>query len=680
MIPGGPGVHSAPAAPSANRMSVTVESDAVIANPLKAAGLVDVAALEQARAFIRENGGLLSEALLHLNLVKESDFLRIFAEFYNTKFVKAEKLKTLKLDPDLVEKMGVRTAERLRMCPIRFDEEKSELHVVAAIPLASTVEPEARQLFDCRTVLIYVATAGSVNALIRRWYYRDTAAFDQVTPNGAGPLELKPRGILLDGEGSDGHTPAEGQSATTQVSDTNELSPDDASAPTDERMALTPATGEDRQAPPTQPVRHQVTAERPAHTADRGETVTIHTLRRENARYRIAQEFNRRVPQERTVEAMVQKILEAVFDLLPAEAAAIALSGDAVVGRGRKPEQVVQVPSTIIDSALGSDEGILVNNALVDKRFANSESLVMRGVRSAMAVPMRARGRTLGVLYVDSVSTTAAFKEDDLPLLDSVGTQAAIMLDNAELIARVKTDVETRHSLERFLSPQTVDDVLAGRTPLKVDGMKGEVTVLFADIRGFTRAAAQLPPAEVVRFLSHFFNQMTEAVDQAGGMIDKFIGDCVMAVWGVPRARTDDPRRALACALSMMERVQGMRLLGKPVELGIGVNTGDAVLGAIGSNRRLEYTGIGSAINLAARLCSIAKGGEVLVTTDTVMRAGAGVYTEQGEPVFLKGLDGPLTPFVLKGIAPTVQTQQPLEAVVGDETLRGVPAVPPRKR
>jgi adenylate cyclase len=657
-------------------MSGPAESDAVIANPLRAAGLVDAAALEQGRQFQRENGGLLSEALLHLGLVREGEFLKIFAEFYNTKFVKAEKLKALRLDPELIDKMGARVAERLRMCPIRFDEEKGELHVVAAVPLASTVEPEARQLFEAHTVLIYVATAGSVNALIRRWFYRELDAFEQVSANGAGPIESRPKSVVLDGDAGTG-TEIQ-QSATTQVTKAEEIV-DEGAAPTAERAAL-PSKGEPMTLPPTG-LRAPLPPPREPEVATRqnNEAVSVAALRRENARYRIAEEFSRKVPQERSVESMVQQVLQATFELLPAEGAAVALSGDAVISRGRRPEQVVEVPSAIIDQALGSNEGVLVNNALVDKRFSHSESLMIRGVRSAMAVPMRARGRTLGVLYVDSISTAAAFGPDDLPLLDSIGTQAAIMLDNAQLIARVKTDVETRHSLERFLSSGAVDEVLAGRTPLKVEGQKSEVTVLFADIKGFTRAAAELSPTEVVSTLSLFFEQMTEAVDAQGGMVDKFIGDCVMAVWGVPVARPDDPRRALSCALSMVERVRGLKLRGKPLEIGIGVNTGDAVLGAIGSKRRLEYTGIGASINLASRLCGIARSGEILLTADTVMRAGSGVYTEQGEPVFIKGVDGALQPFVLKGVAPSIH-QQPLDSHVGDETLRGVPAVPNRKR
>src|SRR4051812_15150548 len=101
-------------------MSVA-DSDAVIANPLRASGLIDPLGLDRARKWQQEKGGLLSDALLSLGLVKESDFLRVFAELYSTRFVKADKLKGLKLDQSLMEKVGVRVVEKLRACPVRWD-------------------------------------------------------------------------------------------------------------------------------------------------------------------------------------------------------------------------------------------------------------------------------------------------------------------------------------------------------------------------------------------------------------------------------------------------------------------------------------------------------------------------------------------------------------------------------
>ncbi len=405
-------------------MSAT-DSDAVIANPLRASGLIDAAGLERGRAYQREHGGLLSDALLSLGLVKESDFLRVFAELYSTRFVKAEKLKGLKLDQTLLDKVGVRVVEKLRGCPVRWDSGGGELHVVAAVPLSTDVEPELRRLTHAKSVSVYVATAAAVHALIRRTYYGDGDAFDQVSANGAGPHQTHPQTEQWPAV-ADNEPTRSGADKTVMVA------------------------------------------------VNFDETVTIATLRKENARYRIAQEFHRRVSLERSLESMVDRILSVVFDLLPAEGAAISLVDGRFATKSKSGEKTVDVPRAVIDQALTSPNGVLVNNALIDERFDRSQSVMIRGVQSVMAVPLRARNRMLGVLYVDSVSQSAAFTEEDLPLLDSIGAQAAILLDNASLVATVKQEVEKRANLSRFLSPAAVEEVLSGRVSLKLDGQSAE--------------------------------------------------------------------------------------------------------------------------------------------------------------------------------------------------------------
>ncbi|MBS1151331.1 MAG: cyclase [Myxococcaceae bacterium] len=617
----------------------------MIANPLRASGLVDSATLDVGRTYQRTNGGLLSNALLHLNSVKEGDFLRIFAELYSTRFVKSDKLKTLKLDLALVEKVGVRLAERLRMCPIRWDEARGDLHVVAAVPLATNLDTELKKVIPARSVSVYVATAASVHALIRRWHYRENDAFDVVSVNGAGPHE------------------------------TAKIEPDSSE--------------------PSEPTQSAKTV-----MVKVDDTLTIATLRRENARYRVAQEFHRRVTLERSLESMIDRILSVIFELLPAEGAAIWLNSGKFATksiRAGEEDAAMEIPRAVIDQTLISKGGVLVNNALIDERFDRSESVMIRGVQSVMAVPLRARNQTLGVLYVDSISQSAAFSEDDLPLLESIGAQAAILLDNAELLAKVKQEVENRSNLSRFLSPAAVEEVLSGRMALKLDGQAAVVTALFADIRGFTTMSSQMPPDEVVRILNRFFEDCVDAVEQNHGTVDKFMGDCVMALWGAPVAKPDDARNAMAAALQMVERARRTIINGVPLEMGVGINTGEVVLGAVGSRKRSDYTAIGSAVNLAARLCGIARAGEVLVTSDTLMVGGEGVSADSGEPVILKGIDVPITPYSLQkvetpqaepirlynvatplgtGKHPKTQPQPGIR--VGDDTLPPTPS--PRKR
>ncbi|MCA2977190.1 MAG: GAF domain-containing protein, partial [Myxococcaceae bacterium] len=322
------------------------------------------------------------------------------------------------------------------------------------------------------------------------------------------------------------------------------------------------------------------------------------------------------------------------------------------------------------EQALNSEHGLLTHNALVDERFDRSASVMVRGVQSCMAVPLRTRNGPVGVLYVESISMSAAFSDEDLPILDSVGTQAAILLDNAALLAKVRQEVERRSQLSRFLSAAAVDEVLSGRLNVKMEGVAAEVTVLFADLRGFTTLSASMPPEEVVRFLNQFFQEAVDAVEKHHGIVDKFIGDCVMALWGAPVPREGDARSACRAAVDLVERASRVRVAGRPLEIGVGVHTGPAVVGALGSRQRMDYTAIGATVNLAARLCGIAGPNEVLVTSDTLMRAGPGVVTEAREAVTLKGIDTPVVPYAVRSIVQPLQLSQVSE--------RG-PAGPPRR-
>lgn len=612
-------------------MNASPESDSVIANPLRASGLIDLEGLEKGRAYVKQHGGLLSDALLRLGLVKEQDFLRTFAELYSTRFVKSDKLKTLKLDDVLLERVGVRAAERLRMCPIRWDEGAGELTVVAAVPLSSHLEPELRQIVGAKIVTVYVATTGSVAALIRKSYYRDESAFSQLTSNGAGPGLPAKASETMDEEGRENTLSA---ASLTPARDTTGVHDDELPAGADSGKTVM------------------------VNISAITDTATIATLRRENARYRVAQEFHRRVTLERNLESMVDRILSVLFELMPAEGAAIWLTTGQFASKSKDGSRQVQVPRAVYEQAINSEKGLLTHNALVDERFDRSASVMVRGIQSCMAVPLRTRNGAVGVLYVESISMSAAFTDDDLPLLDSIGSQAAILLDNAALLAKVRQEVERRAQLSRFLSAAAVDEVLSGRMNVKMEGAAAEVSVLFADLRGFTTISAAMRPEEVVRFLNQFFQQAVDAIEKHHGIVDKFIGDCVMALWGAPVPKEGDARNACQAALDLVERASRIKVGGRSLEIGVGVHTGPAVVGALGSKQRMDYTAIGSTVNLAARLCGIARENEVLVTSDTLMRAGPGVVTEAGEAVILKGLDTPIVPYTIKTVSQPLQLSQ----------------------
>ena len=175
--------------------------------------------------------------------------------------------------------------------------------------------------------------------------------------------------------------------------------------------------------------------------------------------------------------------------------------------------------------------------------------------------------------------------------------------------------------------------VVKGQVELLRQGRLAEVSILFADIRGFTSIAEGESPQETVSMLNAFFSAMADVVFRHEGNLDKFIGDCVMAVWGPPSPHEDDPARALRAALEMQDAVETLNEAREAngqtrIEIGIGVNTGQAVVGYMGSADRHEFTAIGDCVNTASRLCNVAKGNEVLAADSTVSKAGAGFHVE----------------------------------------------------
>jgi adenylate cyclase len=191
----------------------------------------------------------------------------------------------------------------------------------------------------------------------------------------------------------------------------------------------------------------------------------------------------------------------------------------------------------------------------------------------------------------------------------------------ASAVARdtvLKREVELA-AMRLYLPPQVADQIGATDGSIELGGVLQTVTVLFADIRGFTPLSEQMDAREVVLMLNEFFTAMTEAIQEAGGTLDKYIGDCVMALFGAPVSSPDDAERALRAAIGMQREAlrlnEGRRSRGLcDLRIGVGLHTGPAVIGNIGSAQRMQYTAIGDTVNVAARVVSTAAPGQVLVS------------------------------------------------------------------
>jgi class 3 adenylate cyclase len=177
--------------------------------------------------------------------------------------------------------------------------------------------------------------------------------------------------------------------------------------------------------------------------------------------------------------------------------------------------------------------------------------------------------------------------------------------------------------LARYFSPQLVTAILNGDRRVDLTTVRKEITVLFADLRGFTALTERLEPEELGRLLNEYLSEMTDVIFKYDGTLDKYIGDAVMAFFGDPVSHPDDPERAVRAAVEMRERFLRLRSTWtqeghQTIHVGIGINTGYATVGNVGSAVRLEYTVIGSAVNVGSRLADAAKPGQILTTPRTL--------------------------------------------------------------
>lgn len=172
--------------------------------------------------------------------------------------------------------------------------------------------------------------------------------------------------------------------------------------------------------------------------------------------------------------------------------------------------------------------------------------------------------------------------------------------------------LRTRAEFMKYVSPEVVEEILKNREGLALGGERRHITVLFSDVRGFTGISESIGPELVVSFLGDYFARVTQIIFKNGGTVDKFMGDGVMALFGAPTTHSDDATRAVRTGIEMIAMVEAQtpvwtKMLGKPITIGIGVNSGDAVIGRIGSALHSNYTAIGDTVNLASRLETLTK-------------------------------------------------------------------------
>ena len=378
---------------------------------------------------------------------------------------------------------------------------------------------------------------------------------------------------------------------------------------------------------------------------------------RTSAKLRVLLEVSQELSSPEGYSALPEKILELLLKIMSVDRAVLLLVNEKTGELEPKAYKFSNPNATadlnfysrkITNFVLQQEIAIISADTSLDNRFDSSQSIIQQSIQAAMCTPLKPRDRAIGVLYVDNLSHGHAYHKEDLEFLSSLANQAAIAIENANLYRNMQSEVIRRTKLERFFPAAVSQKIEEGWDLNRI--IEAEVTALFSDISGFTEMTSQMQPRKVLEFLNEYFKVMVEdTVFPFGGTLEKYIADALLAVWGSPYQKEDDAIMAVNAAIAMQ---WAMRKLNEDwieqgrdlqIQIHIGLNTGMVAAGNIGSENLIQYTNIGDTMNVASRICTAAKAGEVFISESTLAKISHyNLPIQKLEPVMVKGKEEPL--------------------------------------
>jgi adenylate cyclase len=364
------------------------------------------------------------------------------------------------------------------------------------------------------------------------------------------------------------------------------------------------------------------------------------------------------------------KATDLIFRVTPAERVVALLADESIDGkildyslypiavraRDKHLENLTEkltLSRTITQKVMREKVALLSQDARSDEQFRGSESIVSQGVRSTICAPLITESNVHGVFYADRLDPFASFTTDDLELITAVAAQTAVTVEMIKAHKRLAKEEVARANYSRFMPEYVVKQLLEKPDSFKLGGINQTITVLFADIRGFTTLSEREKPEKIVSLLNRYFSLMSEIIFSHGGTLDKYIGDGLMALFGAPNATAEDAKNALKAAVEMQKSIVSLNMElqaeGFPeIGVGIGLHTGEATIGYIGSEKRSEYTAIGDTVNLASRLESNAKAEQILISEITAKQCKGLFQFTLREPLTVKNRTQPVSLFEVK--------------------------------
>ena len=253
----------------------------------------------------------------------------------------------------------------------------------------------------------------------------------------------------------------------------------------------------------------------------------------------------------------------------------------------------------------------ILNDVESDPRFVRTANKV----KSLICAPLKTQNAVIGVLNI-STEEPVNYTAQDLKLLIALASQAASAIENALLHENKLKEERIKNNLERYVSAQLVQAILDSKEGISLAPAKKDIAILFSDIRNFTTKCEELAPEAIVEYLNEYFTHMVEVIFSNGGTVNKFVGDMIVAMFGAPSKLVNSEQRAIETAIEMQNRIKAIPVpwIRQNFITGIGISSGEVVVGNVGSPQHMDYTAIGDKVNIASRLQAMAKGEQILVS------------------------------------------------------------------
>ncbi|QQS47868.1 MAG: FHA domain-containing protein [Acidobacteriota bacterium] len=355
-----------------------------------------------------------------------------------------------------------------------------------------------------------------------------------------------------------------------------------------------------------------------------------HEIEKKDRILRLFYELSQKLGSLFSIDEIYEKVCEILLSVTPASRCFIFRKNEQgefeqVAARTRGKGEIgepLPISQTIFRKVASERVSVLLDDSQNDLEFS-ANSILSIQVQSVMAAPIIGPRGLLGIIYADRHDILDTFTVDDLDLLNTVAVHTSIAINTVISHEKLQKQAQARASFERFLPRQVVDQILRSPDQIRLGGVRQMVTALFADIRNFTSLSETKTPEVIVNLLNRYFSMVSEIIFLHGGTLDKYIGDGLMALFGAPYVGELDATQAVRAAIEMQramvdfnQRLEAENL--PAISIGIGINTGPAIVGYIGSETRLDYTAIGDTVNTAARLESLAQPGQIVISENTM--------------------------------------------------------------